>query len=163
MLIHDFDMLIYLLGDRIPDSVYAIGHTYDPEIAGIPDFDTVMVSLKYPDGLMCTIDTSRISPYGYDQRIEVFTEEGMATAKNQRNHTVEIHTEAGKLAAPNQYSFPQRYADCYYKEMVEFAKGIEQGELFNVTKGECLLAHQIADAARESAKNQTVIAFESQT
>ena len=87
MLIHDFDMLIYLLGLRVPESVYAIGYAYDQEIGNLSDFDTVLVTLKYPDGLMCAIDTSRIAVYGYDQRIELFGEKGMAIAENQRNDT----------------------------------------------------------------------------
>ena len=159
MLIHDFDMLIYLLGERIPESVYVLSHAYDKEIAAIPDFDTVMVSIKYADGLMCSIDTSRTSPYGYDQRIEIFTEEGMVIAENQRNNTVEIYTETGKQQAPANYSFPTRYADCYLKELIHFGEGIHHGENFNVTKRECILAHQIADLCHESAQKKAVIDF----
>ena len=111
-----------------------------------------MVSLLSP--VSC-----RTSPYGYDQRIEIFTEEGMVIAENQRNNTVEIYTETGKQQAPANYSFPTRYADCYLKEIIHFGEGVHHGENFNVTKSECLLAHQIADSCHESAQKKAVVDF----
>ena len=82
MLIHDFDMLIFLLGGEPPISVFAYGHAYDEDIRKIPDLDTVMVILKYKTGLICSIDTSRNAIYGYDQRLEIFGGGGMAIAEN---------------------------------------------------------------------------------
>lgn len=160
MLIHDFDMLIYLLGFQIPESIYALGHAYDPEIGRIPDFDTVLVTLKYSDGLMCSIDTSRTAVYGYDQRIELFAEKGMVIAENQRNNTLQLHTQDGMRQAPVQYSFPQRYKDAYAREMEIFGQGILNQKPYNVTKDECVLAHLIADAAHQSAITGAVVNFE---
>jgi myo-inositol 2-dehydrogenase / D-chiro-inositol 1-dehydrogenase len=159
MLIHDFDMLIYLLGLRIPESVYAIGHAYDPEITQIPDFDTVLVTLKYAEGLICAIDTSRTAVYGYDQRIELFAENGMAIAENQRNHHVQLHTAEGMQQAPIHYSFPQRYKEAYAKEIAYFGKSIVNHMLYNVRHEECILAHLIADAAHQSAVNRSIVNF----
>jgi len=157
MLIHDFDMLIYLLGVRVPESVYAIGYAYDQEIDDLPDFDTVLVTLKYPDGLMCAIDTSRMAVYGYDQRIELFGEKGMALVENQRNDTVQVHTEAGMRQSPIQHSFPQRYKDAYAQEIAVFGQGVRNQQPYNVTKEECLLSHIIADAAHQSAITNSVV------
>ena len=159
MLIHDFDMLQFLLGYKVPTSVFGFGHTYDPEIKKLDDFDTVLVTLKYPDGLMCSIDTSRTSVYGYDQRIELFAENGMAIAENERNNTVEIHTQKGVFRNPINFSFPQRYKDAYKKEILDFVEGIQGGKLNNVPKNECLLADLIADAAFDSCTSNSVIDF----
>ena len=157
MLIHDFDMLIYLLGMRVPESVYAIGYAYNQDIGDLPDFDTVLVTLKYPDGLMCAIDTSRIAVYGYDQRIELFGEKGMVIAENQRNDSVQVHTEAGMRQSPVQHSFPQRYQDAYAREVEIFGQGILNQRFYNVTREECLLSHIIADAAHQSATTNSVV------
>ncbi|MDA0194075.1 MAG: Gfo/Idh/MocA family oxidoreductase [Bacteroidetes bacterium] len=159
MLIHDFDMLIYLLGYKIPESVFAFGHAYDNDIASIPDFDTVLVTIKYPDGLICSIDTSRISVYGYDQRIELFGDLGMAIAENQRDSTVNLYTSAGTIQRPINYSFPQRYRESYYKEIEGFANEIDNKILYNVSRKECILGHVIANAAHESATTNTVVDF----
>ncbi|MFT5020011.1 MAG: myo-inositol 2-dehydrogenase/D-chiro-inositol 1-dehydrogenase, partial [Polaribacter sp.] len=128
MLIHDFDMLMFLFGPKVPESVFAAGHAYDSTIAGFNDYDTVLVSIKYSDGLVCSIDTSRTSAYGYDQRIEVFGEHGMATVDNERNNTVNVYTDKGANHEPFNFSFPQRYKEAYLEELKQFALGIENGE-----------------------------------
>ena len=161
MLIHDFDMLCFLFGPMVPESVYAMGHAYDPDIKSIPDFDTVMVNIQYPNGLMCCIDTSRISAYGYDQRIEVFGENGMAIAENERDSTVQLYTETGMHLDKIQHSFPQRYKESYLAEMEQFANGIQTNRLYSVSKQECVLSHLIADAAHESAISECPIQFKS--
>lgn len=159
MLIHDFDMLLFQLGWKIPEHIFAVGHAYDPDIAAIPDYDTVMVQLSYPDGLMVSIDTSRTAAYGYDQRIELFGENGMAIAENVRNTTVALHTSSGLHQPPINYSFPQRYERPYFLEIEDFRKGIYNKKYHNVSRKECLLAHLIADAAHMSAVNRKVVDF----
>jgi len=159
MLIHDFDMLVFLLGPRIPESIYATGFSYDPDIAQIPDFDTVIVTLKYADGLMVSIDTSRTSPYGYDQRLEVFGTEAMAMVENQPDHGMKVYNVNGMQGASINYSFPQRYREAYSIELEQFAKDILENKLYNITREECLLAHLIADAAHQSAVEERVVDF----
>ena len=159
MLIHDFDMLVFLLGPRVPETVYATGFSYDPEIAKIPDYDTVLVTIKYADGLMVSIDTSRTSPYGYDQRLEVFGTEAMAMVENEMDHGVKVYNENGMSGATINYSFPQRYKEAYGKELEQFAISLYEQNPYNVTREECLLAHLIADAAYESAITQKIISF----
>ena len=53
MLCHDFDMLHFLTGQE-PESVYSIGHCYNPAIREMHDVDTAVVTLKYPSGLLAT-------------------------------------------------------------------------------------------------------------
>ena len=95
MLIHDFDMMINLLGPEPPLSVFASGHAHDPEIAAIQDQDMVLVGFKYPNGLICTVDTSRSAVYGYDQRLEVFGANGMLRVENQRDNS--LHLDNAKI------------------------------------------------------------------
>lgn len=160
MLIHDFDMLMFLFGAKQPETVFAAGHTYDQTIASFNDFDTVLVTIKYPDGLVCSIDTSRTSAYGYDQRIEVFSEHGMATVDNERNNAVNVYTEKGGSHEPFNYSFPQRYKDAYLEELKQFADGIENGIHANVAHEECVMSHQLADAALQSIRTGAAVRFE---
>jgi len=46
-------------------------HPLSPEIADIGDYDTVVITLKFPSGTLGIIDISRLSSHGYDQRVEV--------------------------------------------------------------------------------------------
>ena len=159
MLIHDFDMLMFLFGAKVPESVFAIGHAYDTTIAGFNDYDTVLVSIKYADGLVCSIDTSRTATYGYDQRIEVFGENGMATVANERNNSVNVFTKDGGSHEPFNHSFPERYKDAYLEELKHFSIGMEKGIHSNVAQDECVLSHQLADAALEAIQTGLVVDF----
>jgi myo-inositol 2-dehydrogenase/D-chiro-inositol 1-dehydrogenase len=126
MLTHDFDMIHFLSGE-IPTEVYSVGHCYDEEIKAMDDVDTVMVTLKFASGLMATVDTSRVAPYGYDQRVEAFGEKGMATAHNEKESTVVVASAAGYVHPRSHKSFPERYKTCYTEEMAEFVAMVKAG------------------------------------
>ena len=127
MLIHDFDMLDFLSGGQVPESVTSVGHCYNAEIKEMGDLDTCAVMLKYPSGLIAMVDTSRDACYGYDQRIEVFGSEGMLSAKNELTSTVEVATKEGHLMPCAMHSFPQRYLQAYRSELQEFVELLHQG------------------------------------
>ena len=69
--VHDLDYICWVIGED-PVEVFAQGSTFDPEIRAIGDFDTILISLKFPSGALATTDISRHSTYGYDMRIEVY-------------------------------------------------------------------------------------------
>ena len=161
MLIHDLDMLLYLFDGQPPKTIYACGHAYDSDIASLADWDTVQLTIQFENGMICSIDTSRTAPYGYDQRLELFGEHGMAIAENVKNNTVQVYTEQGQQASPINYSFPQRYVAAYENEIADFIASIENGtKKHNISRSECLHAHHMADAAHESIKTGQVINYQ---
>ena len=159
MLIHDFDMMLYLLGTKAPRSINVFAKCYDEKIAAMDDYDTVVVSMQFEDGLIYTIDTSRTSAYGYDQRLEVFGSDGMLVAENELDNSLQIFSADGIRNAPASYSFPQRYKSAYLEELVFFEKSIRDGVLWNVTKEEAVLSHLIADACFLSANEGRPVYF----
>jgi len=68
--VHDIDMACWVVGER-HEGVFAQGSAFDPEIGAIGDVDKVVIVLKFPSGVLASIDLSRHSQYGYDQRLEV--------------------------------------------------------------------------------------------
>ena len=68
--IHDIDIICWVAGS-FPEEVFAHAHTHHPEIKDMDDVDTVAIVMKFKNGIMATIDLSRHSSYGYDQRLEV--------------------------------------------------------------------------------------------
>jgi len=127
MLIHDFDMQEWLSGGQVPESVLSVGHCYDERIKEMDDIDMVACMLKYPSGLITTIDTCRDASYGYDQRVEAFGSKGMLTAKNEMTSNVELATVDGHLMPPAKWSFPQRYNHAYAVELSEFVALVKAG------------------------------------
>ena len=90
MMIHDFDMARFLLGEE-PVEVYALGSSLvDPAIGKAGDVDTAAVLLKTASGKICQISNSRRATYGYDQRIEVHGSKGLLSAGNVHETTVTL-------------------------------------------------------------------------
>jgi myo-inositol 2-dehydrogenase / D-chiro-inositol 1-dehydrogenase len=84
MMIHDFDMARWILGEE-PVSIYSRGsYLVDPEIGKLGDIDTACVTLVTSSGKQAVILNSRRAAYGYDQRIEAFGSGGMVISDNPR-------------------------------------------------------------------------------
>ena len=89
MMIHDFDMARFLLGED-PITVHALGASLvDPAIGRAGDIDTAVVHMQTASGKMCVITNSRRATYGHDQRIEVHGSRGMLRAGNIHLTTLE--------------------------------------------------------------------------
>ncbi|SUZ33371.1 Inositol 2-dehydrogenase [Roseibaca ekhonensis] len=150
MMIHDFDMARFLLGED-PVSVFAVGSALvDPAIGAAGDVDTAAVVLTTASGKICQISNSRRATYGYDQRIEVHGSKGMLRAENKRNHTVEIATDAGFRTAPAQHFFLERYEAAYMAELTQFVAALTSGAQQSPSISDGLHAQVLADAAHAS-------------
>jgi myo-inositol 2-dehydrogenase/D-chiro-inositol 1-dehydrogenase len=133
MTIHDFDMARYLIGSEV-EEVYAVGGVrVDPAIGQAGDIDTAIVTLRFADGVLATIDNSRQAVYGYDQRVEVFGSLGMIAADNNTPNRTTLSDAQGVHAALPLHFFVERYTDSYIAEMTAFIRCIEQDTVPPVT------------------------------
>ncbi len=133
MMIHDFDMARYLIGDEIIE-IYATGDVrVDPEISEAGDIDTAVITGRFRNGVIVTIDNSREAVYGYDQRVEVFGAKGMVTAANPLTDTVSVSGSKGTRAALPPHFFVERYKTAYLSELQAFFKCIQEDTLPPVT------------------------------
>lgn len=149
MVIHDFDMARWLLGQPITGIFAHAACLIDPAIAVAGDVDTARTILTTADGRTCTISSSRRSGYGYDQRIEVFGSEGLLRADNVARTMVEHWTADGRQHAPIQHFFLDRYAEAYRREMAHFADMLD-GTAAAVDHHDGVAALALAEAARRS-------------
>ena len=153
MMIHDFDMARFLLGEE-PVQVFAVGSSLvDPEIGKAGDVDTAAVTLTTASGKICQISNSRRASYGYDQRIEVHGAKGMLRAENMLENAVEVGTEAGFRRAPTLNFFLERYEAAYLSEMQHFVDALLGKAALTPTIKDGLKAQLIADAASDSQKS----------
>jgi myo-inositol 2-dehydrogenase/D-chiro-inositol 1-dehydrogenase len=79
--IHDLDFAGFLMDDWI-ESVYAVGGVMHKGDTLIDDPDTAVTTLRFAGGAHGVIETSRVSPYGYDQRVEVLGDRGPMAVPN---------------------------------------------------------------------------------
>ena len=150
MMIHDFDMARWLLGEE-PIEVYANGSCLvDSAIAAVGDVDTAAVILKTETGKLCQITNSRRAVYGYDQRIEVFGAKGMLRTENKLNDLVTHYGRDGVASARPVEFFLERYADAYRRELEDFVDAVLNGRAPLVTAADGYQALVLANAAAES-------------
>ncbi len=160
MMIHDFDMARFLLGEE-PVSVYAAGSVLvDGKIGEAGDVDTAAVTLVTGSGRICQILCSRRSAYGYDQRVEVHGEKGLLRADNQMENTVEAADRTGHRRAPVQGFFIERYGAAYQAEMEAFVLSVEEGCQPEPGMADGLRAQMLAEAATEAWKSGQPVALD---
>ncbi len=152
MMIHDFDMIRYLTDSDI-EEVYAYGGALiDPRIGELGDVDTCVAVVKLTNGAICTIDNSRETHYGYDQRVEVFGSKGNAYAHNKTSHNVVISTKDGVEKDKPLYFLVERYMDSFGLEIREFIKALREHTPPIVTGSDALQALLGSVAAQLSYK-----------
>lgn len=125
---HDIDVCRWVLNED-PYEVFAVASAFNPDIKAIDDFDTVLITLRYPSGAIANIDLSRKAAYGYDQRIEVLGDKGMLQSQNRQPTTTILSTDKGLNSDPFCYSFPQRYEHAYAIELDHFVDVLEGKEI----------------------------------
>jgi myo-inositol 2-dehydrogenase/D-chiro-inositol 1-dehydrogenase len=158
MMIHDFDMGRWLLGEE-PVEVFASGSVLvDEAIGKAGDIDTAIATMKTASGRLCQITNSRRCSYGYDQRIEVFGSSGMVRAGNQRQTLVETAGDSGYLREPALPFFLERYADAYRIQLDKFLRAAGGEDIALPSGDDGLRALEIADAAQRSHAEGTPIA-----
>lgn len=151
MMIHDFDMARFLMGEEFV-VVNALGSALVDKAIGLAgDVDTAAVQMQTASGRIAVITNSRRATYGYDQRMEVHGAKGMLTASNVHNTTVELHNGAGVLADPVQNFFLERYGQAYANELSAFIAAVDSGNRDPKPNGhDGLQAQILADAATVS-------------
>ena len=150
MMIHDFDMAMFLAGCDVKE-VYAMGTSLvDPRIGEAGDVDTAIVTLTFENGALGVIDNSRRAAYGYDQRVEVFGSLGMAAGENDGDTTVRLSTAAGVVSDKPQFFFLERYMASFIAEMKQFIAAIVNDTEVPVGIHAGLMSVVLAKAAKKS-------------
>ena len=152
MMIHDFDMARWILGEE-PTRIYATGSVMvDSEIGEAGDVDTASVTMNTGSGAIAVITNSRRASYGYDQRVEAFGEKGMLQVNNTLENNLVMSDTNGVSAAKPEHFFLERYADAYRIELTHFVESLQNGTKPSTDEKDGLAALRLADAAYESWK-----------
>ncbi len=157
MTVHDFDMARYQLGEIV--EVQAMGSDDGlPMYTEAQDFAQAIVTMRAASGALCTIVNSRSCAYGYDQRLEVFGDDGSLDAGNWTSTTVRAHSATHTEAAgPVLNFFLERYMLAFKAELAEFIAAIAEDREPGVGFADGRAALVLAEAANESvATGRTV-------
>ncbi|MCF6322588.1 MAG: inositol 2-dehydrogenase [Rhizobiaceae bacterium] len=151
MMIHDFDMARWLLGEDFV-RLNAVGASLvDPKIGELGDIDTAMVTMETASGKQVVILNSRRASYGYDQRIEVFGSTGMAISDNPRKTSLLRYSADMSGNRDILYDFfLDRYAQSFQNELLAFLEHVNNGSPMPVNTLDGLKAACLAEAAETS-------------
>ena len=152
MMIHDFDMANFMMGEA-PVSISAAGSSIvDPGIGAAGDVDTAIVTLTYADGRLGVIRNSRRAAYGYDQRLELLGSDGMLQVNNMLESAVVKSNAEGVTGAKPTYFFLERYMPAFATEWAAFVDALESGGEMPVTLDDGVRALAMAEAATRSSQ-----------
>src|SRR5215471_7193811 len=125
MMIHDFDLARWLLGEEPVEVVAKASCRVDGKIGKAGDVDTAMVILKTKSGSLCHINNSRRATYGYDQRVGVFGSKGMVRSDNLRPTAILKSNDATTEAQDVLLNFfIERYQQSYLNELNDFIDAV---------------------------------------
>jgi myo-inositol 2-dehydrogenase/D-chiro-inositol 1-dehydrogenase len=150
MTIHDFDIARYLSGSEVEEVYTVAGVLVDPAIGEAGDVDTAIITLRFANGAIGTIDNSRNAIYGYDQRVEVFGSNGMVQAHNNSPDQHVYFNAEGVHSSKPLYFFLERYMESFVAEMKEFVQSIRENTSPPVTGIDGRIPVVIGLAAKKS-------------
>ncbi len=124
MTIHDFDMARYLMGCEVEEIYVAAAVLVDPAIGAAGDVDTALITLRFENGALGTIDNCRRAVFGYDQRVEVLGSKGMAANRNHGPDTVVVSGATHIEESLPLNFFMERYVPSFKAEIQAFADAV---------------------------------------
>lgn len=150
MMIHDFDMARFLLGDEVEEVYAAAGVLVDPAIGEAGDLDTAVVVLHFRSGAIGTIDNSRKATFGYDQRVEILGSKGKIASENRYANQVVVSGEKSVYTDLPLPFFMERYTESFAAEMKDFVDAVLHDKPVPVTGADSRVPVVMALAARKS-------------
>ena len=148
--IHFFDLLRWLTEEEV-ETIGALGSALAmPEIAEFGDVDTSVLMMKLTSGALAQLDNTRRTAYGYDERITVLGDKGMADSSAQSPQGATLYTTGG-ITRPALYAdWFNRVKETYYLHLDAFVRSLN-GEAVQVPGlHDGLQAQAIAEAAVKS-------------
>jgi myo-inositol 2-dehydrogenase / D-chiro-inositol 1-dehydrogenase len=157
MLIHDFDILRWILDDEAA-TLYATGSCLvDPAIEAAGDVDATAVTIRTKKGRLAQINTIRRAAYGYDQRFEVIGSKGMLQAGNHKPTEVIAWNAANVGVDKPEHFFLERYRAAYAAEMAHFVDAIANKRPVRTSIDDGVKALALADAATRSWREKRIV------
>jgi myo-inositol 2-dehydrogenase/D-chiro-inositol 1-dehydrogenase len=150
LLIHDFDVMPWIAGERVVE-VFATGSVLvDPVYAESGDADTAVAVLRFASGALGVVTGARKNGQGYDFRLEVCGSRAtLAAGVDARTPVVSLEPGVEPPADPYQ-GFADRYGHAYRAEVAHLVR-LVRGETGNLSPPlDGLHALEIAEACERS-------------
>lgn len=140
---HDYDLVRWLCGSEV-SRVEAEGAPRSQ-----PDQHTVVTNLSMANGVVAQVDTSRMSSYGFDVRVEVLGTAGAIFTRADAASGIRVVKGSQESVATYAWN-ADRFKEAYRLEMESFIDCIVKDADTRVTAQDGKAAVEVAAAARKS-------------
>ncbi len=148
MAVHDLDLARFLVGEV--DEVQAWGSVLiDERFAQADDIDTAVTMLRFRNGVLGVVETSRRSAWGYDIRTEVAGSTGKVVVEAPQK-TPMVHSREFGFAADHYENFPDRFEVAFRRELEAFFEALGKGRTPTPGPTDALETLRLALAATRS-------------
>lgn len=126
MSVHDLDLARFLVGEV--EEVYAWGEVLiDDRFAQANDADTAVTLLRFKNGVLGVVETSRRSNWGYDIRTEVAGSIGKVVIEAPQKTPLLFAKDFGSTF-DHYENFPDRFEIGYRLELEAFFQALREGK-----------------------------------
>jgi myo-inositol 2-dehydrogenase/D-chiro-inositol 1-dehydrogenase len=160
MTIHDLDLCRWLADTEFTGVFVRAATLVDAAFADAGDVDTAVVTLWAEDGFCATIQNSRRSNCGFDQRIEIMGSQATVALANVPLTQARFIGPDGERGDVLPDHFPQRYREAYEAQLEHFADALEAGEPPGTSVLDGVAALQLADACARSLATGVPVAIQ---
>ena len=157
MLTHDYDVARWLI-ESDAEAVFGMGGAYGYKgLEEVGDIDNCIISVRFKNGVMGFLETSRNSAHGYHIEYEILGTEGMLKMGITPSKNRVISFNKHGMQAEYMKDFFTFWEPTFAAELQHFADCIEKGEQPVVGLMDGYKAVEWAFAAKEAVAEQTMV------
>jgi myo-inositol 2-dehydrogenase/D-chiro-inositol 1-dehydrogenase len=156
MTIHNFDNVRHLMGNEVEEVFAMATVAVDPMFAKYDDVDTSILTLRFRNGGIASIDNSRRAGFGYDCRTEIFGSKGALMVGYTRD-TPLLHLTPDGVKSDHVFWFLERFGEAYVDELKDFVACILENRQPSVTGTDGRAAIALAYACEASRKENAPV------
>lgn len=157
---HDYDSVRWLVGSDI-ERVYAETANRKGRARGVDVenfYDNAVVTLRFHDQTLGTIDGTCPADYGYDARVEMLGSHGLLIIGDVRGQAIlEIRDRDVGAVTPVHRTWPDRFAEGYRAEMEAFVRSAAESTPCEVTGEDGLQAVAAVIASNRSWQEERLV------
>jgi myo-inositol 2-dehydrogenase/D-chiro-inositol 1-dehydrogenase len=156
---HDIDCIRWLAGSELKEIYAVAGNFRNREIADTwPDFyDNVVLTGRFENGVLATIEGAQYVKYGYDARVEVLGTDGVIHIGKQDAYGFTVINKENGIHTPFVTSWTELFKQAYLTEDIHFAGCVRTGKAPKVTGLDGKMAVRIVNAGNRSIKENRII------
>lgn len=157
MLTHDYDVARWLIGSDA-ETVYGMGGVYGYEgLEKVNDIDNCIITIRFENGVMGFLETSRNSTHGYHIEYEILGTEGMLKMGVTPSKNRVVSFSRNGMQAEYMKDFFTFWEPTFAAELQHFTDCIQRGEKPIVNLMDGYKAVQWAFAAKEAVDGQKTV------